>query len=311
MNLHEELDAYLAQRRALGFQLKTAECLLRQFCNWLQDCGKSETFTIEDAVEWARQPGDAAPVWWSQRLTAVRPFAAWLEACGADIAPIPSGLLPARTTRRAPFIYSQADLDHLLTACPLFFGHPRVAATMSTIIALLAVTGLRIGEALRLRVPDLDTGENLLVVHATKTSLDRLVPLHPSTTTALAGYLALPERLATGPSPTGPIFVNNRGGQFAAETIEQHFAALVDALELVPAGQRRPRLHDLRHTFATGHMIAAYTRGPNPARTLDLLATWLGHTSSAHTYWYLAAVPELLAAAAGRLDPALAEGEPS
>lgn len=311
MRLHDELDTYLAQRRALGFQLKTGEYLLRQFLNWLQDQGKNETFTIQDGVQWAREPAEAAPVWWSQRLTAIRPFAAWLNACGVDVPRIPPGLLPARTTRRAPFIYSQADLDHLLTACPFFFPNPQVAATMSTIIGLLAATGLRIGEALRLKVTDLDVAENLLQVHGTKTPLDRLVPLHPSTTAALTEYLTLPERLATNPSPTGPIFVNNRGSGFVLETIEQHFAALVDALELAPTGQPRPRLHDLRHGFATGHMIAAYTRGTDPARTLALLSTWLGHTGPEHTYWYLSAVPELLAAAAGRLEQPLPEGGPS
>lgn len=309
MSLHDELDTYLAQRRGLGFQLKTSEYLLRQFLNWLHARGKSETFTIADAVQWAREPADRAPVWWSQRLTAVRPFAAWLNACGADVPRIPPGLLPARTTRRAPFIYSQTDLDRLLAACPLFFPDVRVAATMSTIIGLLAATGLRIGEALRLRVIDLDVAEDLVRVRATKTPLDRLVPLDPSTTAALVEYLNLPERLATGPSPTGPIFVTNRGSSPVTATIEQHFAALVDALQLVPIGQHRPRLHDLRHTFATRHMIAAYTRGTDPARTLGLLSTWLGHTGPEHTYWYLSAVPDLLAAAAGRLEPALPEGD--
>lgn len=307
--LHAELDTYLVQRRALGFQLKTSEYLLRQFLDWLETRDQYERFTIADAVQWAREPADAAPVWWSQRLTAVRPFAAWLNANGRDVPRIPPRLLPVRTTRRAPFIYSQADLDHLLRACPLYFPHPRVAATMSTIIGLLAATGLRIGEALRLRVPDLDADANLLQVHASKIPLDRLVPLDPSTTAALLGYLGLPERLATGPSPTGPIFVNNRGQGFVLGTIEQHFRALTDALELTTA-RARPRLHDLRHTFATGHMIAAYTSGADPARTLDLLSTWLGHTGAEHTYWYLSAVPELLAAAAARLEPDLTDLEP-
>lgn len=310
MSLHDELDTYLAQRRGLGFELKTVEYLLRQFCVWLDGRGRTDTFTIDDAVRWARDRPEAAPVWWSQRLTAVRPFAAWLNARGADVPVIPAALLPARTTRRIPFIYSQADLDRLLTACSFFFTNVRVAATMCTIIGLLAATGLRIGEAIRLTVPDLDVDEHLLLVRGTKTPLDRLVPLDPTTTTALVDYLNLPERLGTSPAPTGPIFVNNRGGSFVIDTIEQYFRALVDAVGLVDPAQRRPRLHDLRHTFATGHMVAAYTRGTNPARTLGRLSTWLGHTGPEHTYWYLTAVPELLAAAADRLEPASTEGEP-
>ena len=310
MSLDDHVDVYLAQRRELGFQLNTAEYLLRQFCGWLEGHGKTNEFTIDDAVQWARERADAAPVWWSQRLTAVRPFAAWLNASGTDVPLIPAALLPTRTTRRAPFIYSQADLDRLLNACPEYFANVRVAATMRTIIGLLAATGIRIGEAIRLTVPDLDVAENLLLVRGTKTPLDRLVPLDPTTTKTLIEYVNLPVRLATAPSPAGPIFVNNRGGAFVIETIEQHFHVLVHALELAAPGQRCPRLHDWRHTFATGHMVAAYARGNNPARTLSLLSTWLGHTSPEHTYWYLSAVPELLAAAAGRLEPTRTEGEP-
>ncbi|SOK27369.1 Tyrosine recombinase XerC [Mycobacterium simulans] len=309
MSLHEDLDVYLDARRQLGFQLKTVEYLLRQFCDWLAEHGRTDVFTIDEAVQWALEPRDAQPVWWSQRLTAVRPFAAYLNAAGVQVPIIPKTLLPTTTTRCTPFIYSQTDVDQLLDACSSFFPNVRVAVTMRTIIGLLAATGLRIGEVTRLRVGDLDTDQNLLFVYGTKTPLDRLVPIHPSTTAALIAYINLPERLATGPSPTGPIFVNAKGGSFVIETIEQHFRALADSLQLAGPARRRPRLHDLRHTFATGHMIAAYTRGANPARTLGLLSTWLGHTGPEHTYWYLSAAPELLAAAAGRLEPTLAQGE--
>ena len=302
MSLSENLDAYLIARRQLGFQLKTTEYLLRRFCDWLAERGSTEVFTIDQAVQWATQPRDARSVWWSQRLTAVRPFAAYLNAAGAQVPIIPTGLLPARTTRCAPYIYSQSDLDGLLDGCSSFFRTVRVAATMRTMIGLLAATGLRIGEATRLRVSDLDANQNVLTVYGTKTPLDRLVPVHPSTTSALLAYINLPERLATHPGPDGPIFVNAAGGGFVVETIEQHFRALADSLPLGAPGRRRPRLHDLRHTFATAQMVAAYTHGDNPARTLGLLSTWLGHTAVENTYWYLSAVPELLAAAALRLE---------
>ena len=110
MSLHDDIDIYLAQRRARGFKLNTTEYLLRQFCSWLQARGKTETFTIDDAVQWACDPPGAAPVWRSQRLTAVRPFAAWLNARDGVVPVIPAALLPVRTTRRDPFIYSQTGL---------------------------------------------------------------------------------------------------------------------------------------------------------------------------------------------------------
>lgn len=307
MNLLNELDSYLGQRRSLGYELKTTEYLLRSFCNWVTDQGRTQTFTTDDAVDWATNRPNTAPVSRAQRLTAIRPFAAWLNAHGEDIPLIPKGLLPTPTTRRIPYIYSQTDLDHLLNSCPTFYSHPRVAVTMHALIGLLAATGMRLGEALRLRIADLDVETHVLLVHGRKTPLDRYVPVHPSTTTAITTYLSSPERLATCPSPTGPIFVNARGTGFVLETIEQHFAALVDELQLVPADQKRPRLHDL----ATRHMIAAYKHGRDPARTLSLLSTWLGHSSPEHTYWYLSAAPELLAAATHRLEPSDVEGPPS
>ncbi len=302
MTLTEELGCYLAQRRSLGYKLTTSEYLLGQFCGWLAARGKPDTFTIDDAVAWAREPAGAQPVWWSQRLTVLRPFAAYLNACGTDVPVIPRALLPKATTRATPFIYSQADLDCLIGACPAVFTNVRVAATMQVIIGLLAATGIRIGEAVHLKVPDLDAGDNVILVRGTKTPLDRLVPVHQTTTAALASYLAMPERLATRPDPAGPIFVSYKGTGFGIDVIEQYFRRLARAAGLEPRGRARPRLHDLRHTFATAHMAAAYRNGGDPQRTLSLLSTWLGHTHVADTYWYLTASPQLMALAAERLD---------
>lgn len=307
MKLDDHLTAYLTQRRALGFKLKTVEYLLRQFCSWLDARGETSTFTINEAITWAREPVNGAPSWHSQRLTAVRPFAAYLHAQGIDVDFIPKGLLPSPESRPQPFIYSQDDLDRILAACPTFFPHPRVSTTMKTLIALLAATGMRIGEATNLLTSDFDTDEGLLLIRGRKRPLDRLLVLDPTTTEALTSYLASPARLATNPSPVGPVFVNARGTGYVIETIEQHFRALVDHLEIGSDHHRRPRLHDLRHTFATLHMLAAYTNNEDPNRTLSLLTTWLGHTSPEHTYWYLSATPELLTAAASRLTSTTSE----
>ena len=204
--LRERLDEYLAMRRALGFQLDDVERQVGGFCTWLEARGQATTFTIDEAVAWARLNPAAHPSWWSTRLSLVRRFAGYLNANDVDVPIIPAGLLPARKPRAVPFIYSQDDLEALLAACGRVFSNERIAATMRTAIGLLAATGLRIGEALKLRVGDIDHVNDVLVIRAAK-SAERLVPLHPTTTAALMDYVALPARAATNPDPDGPVFV--------------------------------------------------------------------------------------------------------
>jgi integrase len=310
--LRDRLDEYLVMRRALGFRLNDVERQVGLFCTWLEARGQTQTFTVDEAVAWARLNPDAHPSWWSTRLSLVRRFAGYLNANDVDVPVIPGGLLPARKPRAVPFIYSQDDLDALLAACGQVFSDERIAATMRTAIGLLAATGLRIGEALKLRVGDIDRVNDLLVIKAAK-SAERLVPLHPTTTAALMDYIALPARAATNPDPDGPVFVTVNGTGYIYVSFQDMFRRVREAAGLTPRGRARPRLHDLRHTFATAHMTAAYAHDGDPDRVLSLLATWLGHSDAAHTYWYLSATGELMALAASRLElnAGTAQGEPS
>lgn len=307
--LRERLEEYLAMRRSLGFQLNDVERQVGLFCTWLEARGQVQTFTIDDAVTWARLNPDAHPSWWATRLSLVRRFAAHLNASGVDVPIIPGGLLPAKKPRVVPFIYSQDDIDALLTACDSEFADERVAATVRTVIGLLTATGLRISEALRLGVDDIDFDSDVLTIKSAK-SAERLVPVHPSTATALKDYLALLARTATHPDPHGPVFVSAKGTGYVYVSFFALFKRAREAAGLTPRGRARPRLHCLRHTFATAHMTAAYAHGGDPDRVLSLLATWLGHTDAAHTYWYLTATGELMTLAAGMLETDAA-GEPS
>jgi integrase len=220
--LRDRLGEYLVMRRAFGFQLDDIERQVGLFCTWLEARGQTQTFSIDDAVTWARLNPDAHPSWWAARLSTVRRFAAYLNANGVDVPVIPSGLLPARKPRAVPFIYSQDDLDALLAACDTEFSDERIAATLRTVIGLLAATGLRIGEALSLRVDDIDHDNDVLVIKAAK-SAERLVPIHPSTTTALGQYLVLPARTATHPDPHGPVFVTSKGTGYVYVTFQAMF----------------------------------------------------------------------------------------
>lgn len=299
--LRQQLDEYLQLRRSLGFGLNELERQVGLFCAWLEGRGQTTTFSIDDAVTWARLNPDAHPSWWATRLSLVRSFAAYLNANDVDVPVIPNGLLAARKPRAVPFIYSQQDIDALLATCGTEFADERIAATLRTAIGLLAATGLRIGEALNLHVPDIDERNHLVMIRAAK-SHERLVPVHPSTTAALLQYVALPARMATRPDPAGPVFVTAKGTGYVYVSFQHLFKRLRDAAGLAPRGRARPRLHDLRHTFATAHMTAAYAHGGDPDRVLSLLATWLGHSDATHTYWYLSATGELMALAAGKLE---------
>lgn len=300
-SLCQHLADYLGMRRALGFDLAEVERHVGDFCTWIEARGHPDSFTIDDAVAWARLNPDAHPSWWAHRLSLVRRFAAYLHATGVNTPVIPRGLLPARKPRAVPYIYSQQDIDALLAACGREFANERIVATVRTVIGLLAATGLRIGEALALGVDDVDTDRDVLVIGAGK-SAQRLVPVHPSTTAALTDYLDLPARAATGPDPHGPVFVTCKGTGYAYISFLSLFTRVRQAAGLTPRGRARPRLHDLRHAFATTHMTAAYAHGRDPDRVLSLLATWLGHTDAAHTYWYLTATGDLMALAAGMLE---------
>ncbi|MGW4340966.1 tyrosine-type recombinase/integrase [Rhodococcus koreensis] len=310
MTLREHLEQYLTLRRALGFQLNDIERQVGLFCAWLEARGQTATFTIDDAVTWARLNPDAHPSWWGTRLSLVRRFAAHLNANGVDVPIIPHGLLPAKKPRAVPYIYSQGDVDALLAACTEAFADERIAATVRTVIGLLAATGLRISEALNLRVDDIDQRNDVLVINAGKSG-QRLVPVHASTTAALTRYIDLPARTVTRPEPHGPVFVTAKGTGYRYVSFFPLFKRVRETAGLTPRGRARPRLHDLRHTFATAHMTAVYARGGDPDRVLSLLATWLGHSDAAHTYWYLTATGELMALAAGMLDPVPPEEESS
>lgn len=306
--LREELEAYLVLRRALGFQLVELERQVGLFITWLEAKGQEQTFTIEEVLAWARLNPEAHPSWWATRLSLVRQFAAYLHANGVSVPVIPTGLLQSRKPRAVPYIYSQQDLDALLSACSKVFSEQLTARTVYLIIGLLAATGLRIGEVLNLLVDEINAADQVLVVNPGK-SEQRLVPIDQTTVTELQEYLALPARRATLPDHHGPVFVSSKGTGLVYNSFYPRFKQVRQAAGLKPRGRARPRIHDLRHSFATLHLCAPYAHDGDPERVLTLLATYLGHSDPAHTYWYLSATSELMSQAAKMLDTAPREGE--
>jgi integrase/recombinase XerD len=291
---------YLAVRRALGYKLADHDWLLRDFAAFLEAQGGS-TITTELALAWATEPQDALPTWWAARLRVVRGFARHLAAFDPATQVPPVGLLPCRNRRAVPYLYSEAEVQALMVAAASL--RPVLhAATYQTLIGLLAVTGMRLGEVIRLDRSDLDTGEAMVTIRDSKFAKSRQVPLHPSTLAALADYADLRQRCCLRPgSPS--LLISTAGTRLIRQNIEFVFTRLARQTGLIahPDGAR-PRLHDFRHSLAVSTLLGWYRNGVDVQARLPVLSTFLGHARPANTYWYLSAVPELLSLAAARRD---------
>lgn len=302
MTLTDRVADYLVLRRSLGFILKGVDRLLADFVADLQAAGL-ETVTIDAALTWATKPVGATPTWHAKRLGYVRGFAAYLHTFDPECQIPPAGLLAQPRARRdRPHIYSDAELAGLLAATsglqPVFR-----AATYHTLIALLAVTGMRPGEALRLECHDVDLTAGTLRVCDSKFHDTRELPLHPTTVAALTSYARLRDSLWPHPASTR-FLLSHLGSPISHATLDFTFARLRREVGLQPppgSARRPPRLHDLRHTFAVNSVQDWHRDGIDIIRQLPALATYLGHRDPSSSYYYLTATPDLLALAASRL----------
>jgi integrase len=302
--LRDALGDYLALRRALGFKLANAGRLLGQFIDYLDERGV-DTPTIEHAVAWATLPASASPAWTAIRLSVVRGFAAYLHGIDATVPVPPAGLLRHGPDRATPYLYSDGQIRALLAAAAGLRPGLR-AATYQTLIGLLVVSGIRVGEAIALDTDDLDVDNGLLLVRRAKFDKSRLVPLHPSTMRALAGYRDLRDELRARPGSPA-LLVSTAGTRLLHSNINLTFAGLTRQAGIIRrSASCRPRIHDIRHSFAVATVLDWYRDGADVPAMMPRLATYLGHTDPKHTFWYLSAAPELMAMAGRRLDAHLA-----
>jgi integrase/recombinase XerD len=297
--LSQAVEDYLAVRRSLGCKLAENGRLLPDFVAYLEAAGAS-TVTTELAVAWATQPKDSTPVWWARRLAMVRGFARHLQALDPDTEVPPLGVLPHRCRRVAPYLYSDADIAALMAAARALRS-PQRAATYESLVGLLAVTGMRLGEAVRLDRDHVDFDEGIVTIWNSKFHRSRAIPLHPDTVDALRRYATLRDEFC--PHPKAPsFFLSTTGTRLDSGGIRHVFPRLVRDAGLEQPGRRRPRAHDLRHSFAVRTLLGWYRAGVNVDARMPLLSTYLGHSHPENTYWYLSAVPELLFLASERLE---------
>jgi integrase/recombinase XerD len=304
--LRQAVEDYLTMRRHLGFQLREAGHALRDFVTFLEHHHASY-ITQTLALAWAQQPASAQPAYWAQRLSYVRGFARYRRA--SDPRPqIPApGLLPFHPKRARPYLYSNQEIEDLLDAARhMPHRYPNEALlpwVYYGLFGLLSVTGLRLGEARNLELDDVDLPAGVLTVRGTKFGKTRLVPLHDSTCQVLADYIARRQRHWAGRPVSSYLFVSSWGNRLDSGQIYRAFYRLSRQIGLRHASDRHgPRLHDLRHRFATNTLVHWYRCDQDPERRLPLLSAYLGHVHVADTQWYLEAAPELRREAMSRLE---------
>ncbi len=300
--LGQAIQDYLAMRRSLGFKLRDAGLCLAKFAAFLE-ARDARHITTSLALEWVRQSPSAQPATWAQRLGYIRGFARHHVASDPQTEIPPPGLLPFRPCRARPYLYSEEDITRLLQgALELPPADGLRPWTYYCLLGLLSVTGLRVGEAIRLKAEEVDLAEGVLTVRGTKFGKSRLVPIHPSTQAMLEQYRVRRERVLAGQAAT-TFFITRYGHRLDIGDIHRTFYRLSRRIGLRGAtASHGPRLHDFRHRFAVQTLLRWYRSGEDVERRLPVLSTYLGHVHVADTYWYLSACPELMGLAVARLE---------
>lgn len=304
--LPQSVQEYLRMRRDLGFKLREAGTSLLDFAAFMRR-RRSTFITSKLALAWAQQPRNVQPSHWARRLSFVRGFARYRSATDPRTQIPPQGLLPFQPQRARPYLYSDDEISRLLRAAlDMTYRYERGALrpwVFHCLYGLLSVSGLRLGEALNLELRDVDLGSAVVTIRGAKFGKDRLVPLHASTCKVLDRYLVRRSRHWADRPVSSYLFVSSWGNRLDAGEVHRTFYALSRQIGLRgPSDSHGPRLHDMRHRFATNTLVRWYQSDQDPERLLPVLSAYLGHVHVEDTQWYLNASPELMREAMRRLE---------
>ena len=304
--LRQAVQEYLSLRRGLGFKLHEAGKDLLSFITFMEQ-HRAAYVTQALALAWAQQPINVQPAHWARRLSAVRGFARHRSATDPRTQIPHQGLLPFQPKRARPYLYSDDEIKRLLGAalklpCRYERGELR-PWVYHCLFGLLSVSGLRLGEARSLELQDVDLKAAVLTIRGAKFGKSRLVPLHASTCRVLADYIARRNRHWAERPVSSYLFVSSWGNRLDGGEIHRTFYALSRQTGLRGvADSHGPRLHDMRHRFATNTLVRWYQCDQDPERRLPVLSAYLGHVHIEDTQWYLSASPELMREAMRRLE---------
>ena len=297
------VEDYLYARRQLGFKLKSQGTQLLAFARFAENGSHQGPVTLELALRWARDSNSAKPITAAKRIEVVRPFIRYLQQFDPATQVPPPKLLGSTHRRPAPHIYSDEEIEALLAAA----GQLRPSgglrpATYETLFGLLAATGMRISEALRLERADVLLEHGMLVVRQSKYRKSRLVPLHATTITALRCYARQRDKFLPVAMDNN-FFLSPWGRALKIWNAEETFCNLRRQLGWIARGDYpEPRIHDLRHTFITNCLLRWYRHKINVDNAIVSLSTYVGHVRVTDTYWYVSTVPELMASVSERFE---------
>jgi len=307
-SLHARAEQYLAERRRLGFNVRTVTYSLRGFVRHIEVISHRGLLTIEVMADWARRDshGSNDPHTWARRLKHLRAFARWVRQF-EPLTEIPDHTIFGRVDeRQAPHIYSEPEIVDLLAAARRLgpATAPR-GLVFETLFGLVASCGLRIGEALSLRNADVDLRHGMLLIRKAKFGKSRQVPMHPSTIEALRRYRRALDMAGEPAEPEAAFFIGTRGQRHGLplgdRQVHRVFVELREQLGWRNRGNHHaPRIHDLRHTFVVRRITQWQTQGVDVDQAMLALSTYVGHAEVRNTYWYLSAAPELMAVAGDR-----------
>jgi site-specific recombinase XerD len=298
-SMQELVQEYLQERRSLGFELKISGEQLMAFARFADQRGHCGALTEQVIMDWVRgQAKRVAPITWARRLEVIRPFARYCARVDSTTHVPHNGIFGPGHRRLTPHIYTDQEIADLIDRAgqlhPLSSLRP---ATYATLFGLIASTGLRLSEALKLQYPDVDLVHGVLTVRRTKFAKSRLVPLHTTVTSALSRYVAFRQQTAPSVSKAS-FFATALGAGLVKRTVHCVFDKLRTQLGWVARGSHpAPRIHDLRHTFICRRVQLWHEHGVDIDNAMLALSTYVGHAKVSDTYWYLTAVPELMAVA--------------
>jgi integrase len=304
-DLREAMERYLSLRRSLGFKLIDTESTLRSFVSFAGREAASHV-TTDLALRWVTLSTAKESATLADRLNIIRRFAIWRGAADRHTEVPPKNLIPYRYHRKPPYIYSDNEIQRLVeTARKLPSPKGLRGPTYATLFGLIAVTGMRISEAVSLDRQDVDLEESVLRIHKSKFRKSRLVPVHVTTRDALSDYAKSRDRVLPR-LQSEAFFVSDRGTRVTHWAARDNFAVVSRQIGIRKKikGKRvgcGPRLHDMRHRFAAQTLVDWYRAGINVEHEIHKLSTYLGHAHVNDTYWYLEAIPELLELATQRL----------